>query len=440
MAELNTRSSNTTSITRIHGIVTSEEFHQTADAPACQAHLSVIKRYWSSVLKAQASLVRKAHDEAEVRVHDAAWALVEGKYTEAKSTIMRRLATLDATRAPVNQVNNHNRDAFANIDERMAAILESLRLETTRLPSFDGNRNNWLIFHEQFKLNVHDKTYPDNIKMARLRDCLKGDALYIVNNINVAGDAYNEAWNTLVSRYANKRVMVNSQLNILFNYKCRSRNGTDLMRTADTFDGVLRSIRSLDVDTNNWDAFIGYLLSSKLDERTRGAWELHQKDNNIPSIVDYLKFLRARANSMEVASMGQINHRNDSGPPNRRSFVVNAVTTNQESSRAASCVLCQQEHHIQNCPRLVRTPPNLRFSVIKTVPNLCFNCLRIGHFSSDCKSRNCKHCGQKHNSALCRSEVAVRAFSKLPVDVMSTNVFTSQIDTTLGVEEKSTSE
>lgn len=45
-------------------------------------------------------------------------------------------------------------------------------------------------------------------KMHYLKTCLSGEALCLITNLPISGDSFTIAWNTLVTRYENKRFLI----------------------------------------------------------------------------------------------------------------------------------------------------------------------------------------------------------------------------------------
>lgn len=71
------------------------------------------------------------------------------------------------------------------------------------------------------------------------------------------------------------------------------------------------------------------------------------------------------------------------------------VQTNKEV-----CSCCSSSHSIYKCMDFKRLTVSEHFDKVKK-SGLCFNCLRIGHRTLDCKTdQQCKSCGKRHHSLL----------------------------------------
>ena len=64
------------------------------------------------------------------------------------------------------------------------------------------------------------------------------------------------------------------------------------------------------------------------------------------------------------------------------------------------CYGCESTHKIEHCPDFINKSIRQRI-VFARYKGLCLNCLRKGHFVSECQSTfKCKHCQQLHHSLL----------------------------------------
>jgi hypothetical protein len=78
-------------------------------------------------------------------------------------------------------------------------------------------------------------------------------------------------------------------------------------------------------------------------------------------------------------------------------------TTHTAVVNSHSCPFCQSNDHTSDrCRKFVGYEQ--RIEQVKKL-NLCFKCLKPGHFSQDCRKTNsCAHCGKPHRSDLCKRQ------------------------------------
>lgn len=391
MAGLRQQASAKTSIGRIKDIIDSNEF-STMDIASLQTNGELLEQYFGKYQTAHDTLVRAAMDDDEVKVLDDALAVVESNYSGCKSAINRRKGVLQREAATTSNTSNSDENA-TRCTQR-----EETRLKPVSVKKFNGEPEKWITFYSSFNEMVHSKTcYKPVEKFHYLRDSLGENALRVIGGLTVSGDLYEEAWNTLVKRFENKRFLVNSHLKVFFDHRLpNTPTSSDILHLVDVTNDLTRSLGggALKLPVDQWDAILVFIMVTKLDEATRQAWELEQDTNDLPTLQSLLDYLERRTRSLCVAQSSQATTKQ-----NKR-MVSNAVAT---TTATLSCALCQNSHALYACPTFLGTAVENRFGLIKSL-NVCYNCLRKRHKNGEaCTSSNCKHCNKRHNSALCRT-------------------------------------
>lgn len=83
-------------------------------------------------------------------------------------------------------------------------------------------------------------------------------------------DNYNTCWTQLINRYNNKKYLANCILKRFMgqrNIVVESANA--LRELLDTSNECLYALNNLEVNTDNWDIIVIYILSQKLDSESR---------------------------------------------------------------------------------------------------------------------------------------------------------------------------
>jgi len=71
-----------------------------------------------------------------------------------------------------------------------------------------------------------------------------------------------------------------------------------------------------------------------------------------------------------------------------------------DKSTKVSCLLCEEGHRLELCPRMEKKLHREKIDFLK-VKGVCFGCLTVGHMSKDCHRRlSCKLCNLKHPTCL----------------------------------------
>lgn len=125
--------------------------------------------------------------------------------------------------------------------------------------------------------------------------------------MQVTSANYTTAWELLCKRYNNKRLLIDYQLNSLFNIQQAKETESSLRFLVDHITN-LRCLNSLGQPNQQWDALLIFTLTSKLDKNTLLKWEEHRKSlNDIPTLEEFKDFRIERADIL-----GSIRNKNRS--------------------------------------------------------------------------------------------------------------------------------
>jgi len=101
----------------------------------------------------------------------------------------------------------------------------------------------------------------DYLRWPTFRDLFT--AIYINNPI------FRLAWTNLTERFENKRLLVKSQLKILFNVQSvNQESGSAIRELQRTIQGCLTALEISGIHTDNWDCLLVYMCSSKRPKLT----------------------------------------------------------------------------------------------------------------------------------------------------------------------------
>jgi len=117
-----------------------------------------------------------------------------------------------------------------------------------------------------------------------------GDAYAIVSKSPLTNDGFKSAWGNLMTRFENRRLLVNSQLKILFNLSVIGlESGVALKELQSTIQGCLVALRHSSISTENWDC-----VFLKLPKLTLSLWKQSLSDKSeIPKWKEMNKFLKS---------------------------------------------------------------------------------------------------------------------------------------------------
>ncbi|XP_031350460.1 uncharacterized protein LOC116176128 [Photinus pyralis] len=297
-------------------------------------------------------------------------------------------------------------------------------LQRISLPKFGGNIRDWPHFRDLFIKLVEEKPYGNIEKYHFLVGCLSGEPLDIVKAIPICADNYRIAFDTLLDRYNNERLLATLYWNEIQNIPAMtSESATCLRSLLNKIRENCEALKLLNlVDT--WDFVLFNIVVSKLDPSTRKEIEIKLDKKKIPTFSEIEHLLNEHCLSLEalVASLSsekpasfdksasyskvvpQVGKFNKSPSTSssgnfRQPFAKTTLVTTASNSRHA-CILCAQSHALFACPVFKDKQPHERFEIAKN-NRVCINCLSPGHAVSKCSSeRNCRSCSSRHHSLL----------------------------------------
>lgn len=319
-------------------------------------------------------------DEAKYKTENLT---IESKYFELARKIRKAIQILNDKRRST-ELN----ESFLRADTRSPA------LPKINLPSFSGDYNDWLNFKDLFLNLIHNNTdLPDIRKFFYLKGALKKNAASVIANIDCSDDNYKKAWDAVLARYDNKVLIANNHLQGIFELQKIKSSGNSLRVLVDEFSQHLDSLNSLGIE-NLLDTVLVYLLSQKLDFETLREFQLDQKDNEFPTIIDFLKHLNKRCQAWEMLSHTASNNNSFTKPKK-----TVACTTTDSQRSAIICTLCNKPHLLMRCFQYLKWDTTRRRKFVEN-KKLCFNCLSSTHSVEKCSQSVCKRCSNKHHWSL----------------------------------------
>ncbi|XP_030762930.1 uncharacterized protein LOC115887601 [Sitophilus oryzae] len=277
------------------------------------------------------------------------------------------------------------------------------RLPHLGLPTFFGNYESWFSFIDIFDSIVNNRTDLSDVdKFLYLRLSCKGDALKLIESLDVTASNYSVAIELLRKRYENRRAIINTHVNnILFNLPTITRESAfHLRKLLDTLHQHLSALEKLRLPVDQWDIILIPIILQKLDDKTKRDWESKQNDQSLPKLKDFTEFLRKKCFMLEAIQD------NDIQKPSLKNQNFRETSRQNSNSRKLSyasvdlkCPVCKESHYVYQCKRFNSLSLADKYNEIRN-HKLCGNCLRSGHFKNDCHSQGCKKCNFKHNTAL----------------------------------------
>ncbi|XP_070068071.1 uncharacterized protein [Drosophila takahashii] len=269
----------------------------------------------------------------------------------------------------------------------------SAATESTYIPSgcrlppcdtevFEGDYLKWPTFRDlSTAVYVNNPRLTPVEKLFHLKAKTSGEAKAIVAKSPLTNEGFDSAWAALRDRFENKRLLVNSQLKLLFNLgSVTSESGQALKDLQSTIQGCLTALAHSKISTENWDCLLVFLCSSRLPKLTLSLWEKSlSSKSDIPTWDEMNTFLGDRYRTLEAIEDMKPSHSNNSTtksqPVSRKlnSFEAKVVT------KPKNCYLCSKESHpVRLCQRFLQMSVDARANYIKK-KQLYRNCFARGH-------------------------------------------------------------
>nr|CAI5839513.1 unnamed protein product [Callosobruchus analis] len=254
-----------------------------------------------------------------------------------------------------NQVSSHDHP------------LQGVKLPTINLPTFDGNLQNWLEFRDIYESLIHKNESISNIqKFHYMRASLSHEPAQLIKGIEFSLNNYELAWDLLVQRYNNDKMLIQNHIKNIFNLEPMAKESSKNIRNLlDCLTKNMRALGQLQLPVQQWDIPIVYLISTKLDNATAREWEtLKSKNENVASLEDLKKFLTSRTEILETLEKGRsekgLDKRNYYKRNETRGFVVTGG-----SEKFPACSFCNGSHFIHACSEFLKIPLADRGNAVK---------------------------------------------------------------------------
>lgn len=396
----------------------------TALRQAALNHLVVMERY-------AAQAIVDATAQTKFKVNFKKLSQVTKNFEKHHNTLLMLIASDQAKLAQENAVSQsfmercteveaHYHDLFeldlpdTTLNQTVAPPSESSALPKMNLPIFKGDVQDFPSFIEFFNAIVHNRQGLSDIeKFKYLLSSVSGPALSLIKNIKLLGVNYQTAYDSLVSRYDNKRLRSVSHWKSIENTLHLSNdNVVGLRNLLDTFEDNLASLRNMGYDTNDWDFIMANMLLDRLDPSTRKSFEQKHASNNMPTYATIKNFVSQQCTALESLvltpsskskSPNFLKTPRNANQSNLRQSTSTFFANNSSlvpSQKQITCFMCKGAHIIFKCSNFLAKTPHERIGFIKS-HRACINCLASAHTVSQCNSeKRCRTCGQNHHSLL----------------------------------------
>ncbi|XP_075153988.1 uncharacterized protein LOC142227367 [Haematobia irritans] len=284
---------------------------------------------------------------------------------------------------------------------------------------FHGDYVNWPSFRDLFTaIYVNNKRLSPVEKLYHLFQKKAGEAREINRNIPLTSEGFEIAWDNLKSQYENKKILINSQLRILFILpQCTNESASGLKKLQREITNCISVLKLLNIEIGTLDPIFVYQCSSKLPKLTLSLWEQSiAKNSEIPKWEELDNFVTERYHILEGVS--DMITGGDTNPLQRynifdksRQYKVHHTKISEQR-----CPICKGNHMVKSCTKFVSMNFKSRLTAVKR-SHCCINCLAQGHIAVACTSKNrCAKCNAKHHTLMHKENIVSRDCSDKSID------------------------
>ncbi|XP_067214188.1 uncharacterized protein [Linepithema humile] len=170
-----------------------------------------------------------------------------------------------------------------------------VKLPIIKLPTFNGNIEEWKRYADTFKTLIHDSDLSNVQKHQYLVGSLSGPAARVIESIEISDQNYAIAWELVKKRYEDEKAIRKRHVQCLFELPRVHRESAGAIRElVDHVQRHLRVLNSMKSPTESWGELIIYLIEKNLDSVTRRRWEEHAENLENLSTNAILEFLQRR--------------------------------------------------------------------------------------------------------------------------------------------------
>ena len=231
--------------------------------------------------------------------------------------------------------------------------------------------------------------------MTHIQQAVEGAAHQANKGFLFDGKMYHQALTALYERFGQEGDVSQAYLNSMFTIPAPSVDDLASMeRFSSAVNNAVMTLRTLGYRNDLGASENLRRVVSKLPAELlfQWGWEVHKKKPNRPNLEvfsEWLKtevsILRHSASQSRDTEKKRPKEAHPKEAATRRTTLTMSATPPREARRPSSCLLCKNEHRLQDCPEYNAKAREERLVVVRT-ERRCWACLREGHFMRACRS------------------------------------------------------
>ncbi|XP_049782344.1 uncharacterized protein LOC126183996 [Schistocerca cancellata] len=254
-----------------------------------------------------------------------------------------------------------------------------IKLPAISLPKFNGNIAEFMHSLDTFKaLVISNEALTDVQRYYYLLSCVSGAPRKMVENLPVTESNFKIAWDLIVQRYNNPKLIVDLHVKELLNLpNVRVESAKDLRMLINQLMRNLNAIEVMQVGIPLHEILLSHILLDHIRVTLRKQWECKTADTTFPRLKDLVAFLEASCQTLELI------HPDKMLPQSQQPAAMHTKAGEYSSRRtflatSPDCAFCNSKHKLSRCPKFKESDSDSRIDFVNR-QKLCFNCLGANH-------------------------------------------------------------
>ena len=319
------------------------------------------------------------------------------------------------TYLPTEGLQQGNMHVQQEIWRQQRELIDVMKSPPVVIKTFDGSPIHYYPFIKSFKENVEKVVIDSASRLTRLNSYTTGKANKLIQSCMILppDQGYIKALSLLQDRFGNPFVISQAWVTkITAGSNIKQGDNHALQDYADDLRICTETLKAIDYlfEMSNQSTLLQIIarLPAYLQNRWRKeATNIKMNRSRRPTLDDIVRFVELAAEEANDPIFGYSSsktapppaHAHSEQKPERKNA---RHSTFNATNKTPQCVICGENHIVHKCETFKAMKVSERCDIVKE-KGLCFNCLRPGHLSGDCRSDGrCRadNCGRKHSTWL----------------------------------------
>lgn len=291
------------------------------------------------------------------------------------------------------------------------------------LPQFGGSHHDWLCFEAAYRES--ESSFSEIENLARLRRALIGRAKESVENLLMYNAKTEEIMKSLKIRFGRPDTIALAEIDRLRSLPRITDSPKEICVFASRVANAVATLKALKRKHYMYNPEAVKTTIEKLTPALRYRWFDYAAaiEDDEPSLEKLAAFLNRESERCSRYAQPEAAHE-VSSPVNRKQKAYN--TAENIVNRNNRCIVCTEEHDIENCRSFTQAPVANRWDIAKE-KKLCFSCLHYRTKNHHCRRQRCNIdlCPHWHHRLLHNKKEEKKQENETVTSMWTSSEFTS---------------